>query len=185
MNRRETRKAAHDVVAFQLQPANKGFWLEIQTSRLLNFELDYFALGVASYQRKGDVRGKTDQVRFRQFIDLGFDVMLVGITSAKFFAGKSRRGQALKVLGTTGRATMFEPIRPSDLLARGTSRSEIVIPKQSRRPKHQGCPYAGPYWAYAEYMYQPGLSTLPPSRQRRQKAKKKKVKASKKKRRKD
>jgi hypothetical protein len=180
--KRKTSGTPDYVIAFQLVPAARGFWLEIRSSRLLQFELEYFALGVAGYQRRGDARGQTDGFRFRKFIDLGFDVMLVGITNAKFSGGKSAKTRSLEFSKTVPEDFRFEPIRPSSLLPRGATGSKLFISKmRGRKHAREAGPYAGPYWSYGGYMYSPTAPSTPALRRRLKEPKRTKKRSGRKK----
>src|ERR1700730_10196348 len=104
---KRTRRPPQDLVAFQVSPADLGFWLLIRSSRRIHFKVEYFALGAAGYQRRGDTDGRTDGLHFRKCIDLGFTLMLVGVTDAHFSMGTLAAQAESHLLGVPPRDVQF------------------------------------------------------------------------------
>jgi hypothetical protein len=149
------QRLPQDLVAFQLSAADSGFWVLIRSSRSVHYKIEYFALGAAGYQRKGEVDGRTDGLHFRKFIDLGFTVMIVGVTDAEFSIGTLAKKGWSHLPGVPPSDVQFEPIRPTSLVPRGGEKTKMFIGKKRGGGKDAGS-YGGAYGFYGGgYMYGP------------------------------
>lgn len=149
------QRLPQDLVALQLSAADSGFWVLIRSSRSVHYKIEYFALGAAGYQRKGEVDGRTDGLHFRKFIDLGFTVMIVGVTDAEFSIGTLAKKGWSHLPGVPPSDVQFEPIRATSLVPRGGEKTKMFIGKKRREGKDAGS-YGGAYGFYGGgYMYGP------------------------------
>src|SRR5437868_2938966 len=102
--------AAH--VELEVTPARGGLWLESQSSRRIQYQIRYFALGTAGHQRSGFLSGSINASKARRFVDLGFDVIVAGITWQRLSFGSGATKTVTAPVPSPGDPS-FRPMHPS------------------------------------------------------------------------
>jgi hypothetical protein len=119
--------AAH--VELEVTPGRRGLWLESQSSRRIQYEVRYFALGTAGHQRSGFLRGSINASKARRFVDLGFDVIVAGITWQRLSFGSGATKTVTAPVPSAGEPS-FSPMHPS---LTSTASVQVAAGRRGRR----------------------------------------------------
>lgn len=124
---KSTRKdASKPHIEIEVAPSRGGLSINIQSNRTFFYEIRYFALGTAGHQRSGYLRGSVRANLTQRFVDLGFDVVVAGITWHQLSFGSTGSSVGLgPVLPTE---PSFRPMHPSS-----TSSSSVQLPRRPQR----------------------------------------------------
>jgi hypothetical protein len=140
-------------VAIHCLPEQRGFWFEIAVSRTVKYKVRYFALGTAGHQRQGELQGTARVTHYRRFIELGFPIVVVGITDLNLLVGRgSIRGHATPFVSV---AYGVSRVSPGKRIT-GGGRIELFPAARKQREESSGGTYGdayGAYGAYGTYLY--------------------------------
>jgi hypothetical protein len=128
-------------------PEDEGFWLDVEASRQVKYRIRYFALGKAAYQRQGEVSGTVGKQHYRRFVNLGFPVVVVGISDLQLSAGtKLIRGYEVPLVLGQPRPLLVPSFSPI------AGRGRIELSAAARRKRTDGFDTTyGTYGLYGMY----------------------------------
>jgi hypothetical protein len=156
-------------LAVKCVPERNGFWFEIGVSRKVKYRIRYFALGTAGYQRQGELEGTAGTKYYRRFIELGFTVVVVGVTDLLLSLGKgSIRGYEVPLVLARSRPLPT----PSGGRITGLGRIELsAAARKTRRDTFDGT--YGVYGAYGTPLYGGAGERMDEPRKKKRRAKEK------------
>src|ERR1700680_2024546 len=145
-------RSARANIAIQFSPAARGFWLFVESSLRVRYKLEYFALGPAGHQRKAQIEGAVSERNFRRFVELGFDVVLVGVTRQElsFYGANTRSDRNSAFLANV---PAFIPMHPASLVSPADKSAVFAIAKNPKRRVKLRGQYEDPYVFYQDRMY--------------------------------
>jgi hypothetical protein len=136
---KRVKKSPVGNLAIRLVAAPKGFWLFAVATKRVYFKIEYFALGTGGHQRRGTVEGSIRARDFRQFVNLRFDSIVVGICDAVLWTD-GENTDATELLTRPPQFPAFPQIVPSTLMSPEGAITKLTI---ARRPSRGGGPAAG------------------------------------------
>jgi hypothetical protein len=150
MTHSKKRPKGFDGFAVRVAPAPKGFRLLVKTRTSGFFKLEYFAIGAAGHQRRGLLEGAIRSRQHQQFVNLRFDVILVGITDAMFWADGKPTAAASRLESPPRGVTLPEVI-PSTYLSAAGAITKLTIARRPGRSGLRAGRYRGTYDLYDLY----------------------------------
>ena len=87
-----------------------GFWYSVESSEPVQFQFLYIAFGSAGRQSSGEISGTSDSRKGWQFVEVGFPLLHMGITSLQAGFGDA-------VSGSTVSTRLNEPSRSAAMIA--------------------------------------------------------------------
>jgi hypothetical protein len=128
-------------IEIEVAPSRGGLSINIRSNRLFHYEIRYFALGTAGHQRSGNLRGNVRTSLTRRFVDLGFDVVIAGITWHRLSFGSA--GSSVDVGPVLPTEPSFRSMHPSSTLSSPVQFPREAQPGGRRRSSLTGDTYAG------------------------------------------
>lgn len=156
-------------LAVKCVPERNGFWFEIGVERKVKYSIRYFALGTAGYQRQGELEGTTGTKYYRRFIELGFAVVVVGVTDLLLSLGKESI-RSYEVPLVLARSRLLPT--PSGTRITGLGRIELSAAARKKRRDTFDVAY-GVYGAYGTPFYGGAGERMDQPRKKKRRAKKK------------